>query len=38
LAQTRFLGYLNRQSDDAIHFLAADADGKVIGELEKHPI
>ena len=38
LAQTLALGYLNRQFDGATHFLAADAAGAVIGELEKHPI
>lgn len=38
LAQTLALGYLNRQFDDCPRFLAADAAGAVVGELEKRPI
>ena len=38
LAQTLALGYLNREFVDARHFLAADAAGTVIGELEKRPV
>lgn len=38
LAQTLALGYLNREFLDSVHFLAADASGTVIGELEKRPV
>lgn len=38
LAQTLALGYLNREFLDATHFLAADAAGTVIGELEKRQV
>lgn len=38
LAQTLALGYLNREFVDALHFLATDGTGKVIGELEKRPV
>lgn len=38
LAQTLALGYLNRQFDECTRFLAADAAGTVVGELEKRPI
>lgn len=38
LAQTLALGYLNREFVDAVHFLATDGTGKVIGELEKRPV
>jgi len=38
LAQTLALGYLNREFVDVLHFLATDATGKVIGELEKRPV
>lgn len=38
LAQTLALGYLNREFVDASHFLATDAGGGVIGELEKRQV
>jgi folate-binding protein YgfZ len=38
LAQTLALGYLNREFLDAMHFLAVNAAGTVIGELEKRPV
>lgn len=38
LAQTLALGYLNRQFDESPRFLAADAAGAVVGELDKRPI
>jgi folate-binding protein YgfZ len=38
LAQTLALGYLNRQFEDSNAFVAAGADGKILGKFEKRPI
>jgi len=38
LAQTLSLGYLNRQFEDFARFLAVDAAGTTVGEIEKRPI
>jgi len=37
LAQTLGLGYLNRQFEDSNSFVAADAEGKILGKFEKRP-
>lgn len=38
LAQTIALGYLNREFEDSVAFVAADEAGNVLGKFEKRPI